>query len=92
MFLGIDAMLLVPVVIVWLTTVALTGYVGLGTMLAAAAVPAYLLTIAPAPRPPAIVFSLAMAVFVAFTHRSNIARMRSGTENRARRLWLLRPR
>ena len=91
-FLGIDAMLLVPVVIVWLTTVALTGYVGLGTMLAAAAVPAYLLTIAPAPRPPAIVFSLAMAVFVAFTHRSNIARMRSGTENRARRLWLLRPR
>jgi hypothetical protein len=27
-----------------------------------------------------------------FTHRSNIARLRAGTENRVRRLWLLRPR
>jgi hypothetical protein len=33
-----------------------------------------------------------MAAFVVYTHRANLARMRSGTENRARRLWLLRPR
>jgi hypothetical protein len=29
---------------------------------------------------------------VAYTHRENIERMRAGNENRARRLWLLRPR
>jgi glycerol-3-phosphate acyltransferase PlsY len=39
-----------------------------------------------------LAFGLAMAAFVAYTHRSNIARMRAGNENRARRLWLLRPR
>jgi glycerol-3-phosphate acyltransferase PlsY len=33
-----------------------------------------------------------MAAFVAFTHRSNISRMLQGNENRAKRLWLLRPR
>jgi hypothetical protein len=27
-------------------------------------------------------------VLIAFTHRTNIARMRAGTEPRARRLWL----
>ena len=37
-------------------------------------------------------FGLAMAAFIAYTHRSNIERMRQGNENRARRLWLLRPR
>jgi glycerol-3-phosphate acyltransferase PlsY len=91
-FLGIDAMLLVPALGVWLIAVMLTGYVGLATMLAATAVPFYLVLVAPSPSTPAIAFSIVMAVFVAFTHRSNIARMRAGTENRARRLWLLRPR
>jgi len=33
-----------------------------------------------------------MAAFIVFTHRSNVQRMREGIENRARRLWLLRPR
>jgi hypothetical protein len=33
-----------------------------------------------------------MAAFVLYTHRSNLVRMRAGNENRARRLWLLRPR
>ena len=33
-----------------------------------------------------------MALFIVFTHRSNLQRMREGVENRARRLWILRPR
>jgi glycerol-3-phosphate acyltransferase PlsY len=41
---------------------------------------------------PLVVFGLAMAAFIVFTHRSNVQRMREGIENRARRLWLLRPR
>jgi glycerol-3-phosphate acyltransferase PlsY len=41
---------------------------------------------------PLCVFCAAIAVFVIFTHRSNIARMRAGKENRLRRLWLFRSR
>ena len=37
-------------------------------------------------------FCAAVAAFVIYTHRSNIARMRAGKENRARRLWLFRSR
>jgi glycerol-3-phosphate acyltransferase PlsY len=39
-----------------------------------------------------LTFGCAMLLFVCYTHRSNIARMRAGTENRAQRLWLLRRR
>ena len=82
---------LLPVVLVWLTCVMLTGFVGLGTMLGTATLPVYFALAAP--RSAALlVFGLGMALFIAWTHRDNIARMRAGTENRARRLWLLRPR
>ena len=82
---------LVPVVGVWLLTVMLTGYVGLGTMLGTATLPVYFALETPH-RVPLVVFGLLMAAFVAYTHRSNLQRMRAGNENRARRLWLLRPR
>jgi acyl phosphate:glycerol-3-phosphate acyltransferase len=81
---------LVPVVLVWLATVMLTGYVGLGTMLGTASLP---LHFALADAGAAYVtFGAVMAAFVVYTHRSNVQRMRDGNENRARRLWLLRPR
>jgi glycerol-3-phosphate acyltransferase PlsY len=89
--LGASPALLVPVLAVWLATVMLTGFVGLGTMLGFAALPAYLLLRGDG-WSPFVVFGLSMAAFVAYTHRGNIERMRAGTENRARRLWLLRPR
>jgi len=82
---------LVPVLLVWLCCVMLTGYVGLGTMLGTATVPVYLALARPT-EPALFVFGLAMAGFVAITHRSNISRMVAGSENRAKRLWLLRPR
>jgi glycerol-3-phosphate acyltransferase PlsY len=40
------------------------------------------------PQLPLFVFGVLAALLIAFTHRSNIARMRAGTEPRARRLWL----
>ena len=82
---------LVPVVGVWLLTVMLTGYVGLGTMLGTAMLPVYFAVATPE-RAPYIVFGVLMAAFIVYTHRSNVRRMRAGNENRARRLWLLRPR
>jgi glycerol-3-phosphate acyltransferase PlsY len=82
---------LVPVAVVWLATVMLTGFVGLGTILATATLPVYFALAAPGAAA-LLTFGVAMAAFVAYTHRSNIERMRAGNENRARRLWLLRPR
>ena len=40
------------------------------------------------PQAPLLAFGVAIALLVIFTHRANIARMRAGTEPRARRLWL----
>jgi glycerol-3-phosphate acyltransferase PlsY len=82
---------LVPVAVVWLACVTLTGYVGLGTMLGSASLPVYFALARPGDLP-LLVFGLVMAAFVVYTHRANIERMRTGNENRARRLWLLRPR
>ncbi len=89
---GIAPAALAPVLGVWLVTVLLSGYVGLGTMLAACAFPAFLLISRTTVSIPLMTLGIAMAVFVAFTHRSNIKRMMSGNESRVRSLWLLRPR
>ena len=82
---------LLPVAIAWLACVLLTGYVGLGTMIGVATLPAYF-ALTGAGSAALVAFGVAMAAFVAYTHRSNLARMLAGSENRARRLWLLRPR
>jgi glycerol-3-phosphate acyltransferase PlsY len=89
---GLKPVAILPVFGVWLATVLLTGFVGLGTMLAVASFPIYLAITEVEPSTAVLVFGAAMTVFVCYTHRGNIERMRAGTENRARRLWLLRPR
>ena len=82
----------VPVAIVgWFLIVLLTGLAGLATMIAAMAVPVALWLFGPQ-APSLIAFAIAMAVFIVWTHRSNIGRMRSGNEPRLGGLWLLRPR
>jgi acyl phosphate:glycerol-3-phosphate acyltransferase len=78
---AIQLVLLLPVVMTWVLVVLLRGYVGLATMVAAAAAPAWLAATGQAGRP-LFWFALAMAGFVVWTHRVNIARMRAGTENR----------
>lgn len=85
------APVLIPVLILaWLLVVMLSGYVGLATMIAVGALPVVLLLRRHVPTP-LLSFALAAAVLVVYTHRSNIARMWAGNENRVRRLWMLRP-
>jgi glycerol-3-phosphate acyltransferase PlsY len=87
---GLQPPLLVPLVIAWFLVVAITGFVGLATMCAAASLPVYV-CVAENPIPPALVtFTIFVSVLIVYTHRSNIARMIRGSENRARRLWLLK--
>ena len=35
-----------------------------------------------------IAFGIVSVLLILYTHRSNLARMRAGSESRARRLWL----
>lgn len=85
-------MALLPVVALWLVLVMLFGFVGLATMAASVALPVAVALLERPASPPLLAFSVGVAAFIVWTHRSNIARMRAGTEARVKRLWLLRPR
>jgi glycerol-3-phosphate acyltransferase PlsY len=83
--------LLLPLLASWLLVVVVTGYVGLASMLAGLALIVAVGWHDPGDLP-LLYFCIAVTAFVIFTHRVNIARMAAGTESRARRLWLFRPR
>ncbi len=88
---GLDAWLLVPVLLTWIVTVAVFGYVSLASMLATVALPVCSLLIGVDTDPPLTAFGLIATLLIAYTHRANIARIRAKTEPRARRLWLFGP-
>jgi glycerol-3-phosphate acyltransferase PlsY len=71
----------------WLLVLGLGGYVGLATVLAAASlVPLALLTEGDAWR---LGFAGLLALFIVFTHRGNLARLRAGSEPRFERARFL---
>jgi len=78
----LSPILLLVAIATWLVALGLFGYVGMATMMAAAAVPIYLAIAGPVSAGPMILFSLLMAAFIAFTHRGNIERLQRGTEPR----------
>jgi glycerol-3-phosphate acyltransferase PlsY len=88
---AMDLRLLLPLLLSWIIVLLLSGYVGLATMLSTVVLAVTVIVLQPN-NLPLCAFCAAVAVFVIFTHRSNIARMRAGNENRVRRLWLFRPR
>lgn len=78
----------VPVLLaVWIAVLVLTGYVGLGTVLAGLAL-AVLATLTHAATP-RLAFALAASALLAWTHRGNLARLRAGTESRFEKARLL---
>ena len=78
-----------PALAAWFVVVCATGFVGFGTTVAMATLPVQA-WLAQAPLA-TLCLSLALTAFVAWAHRSNFARMRAGTENRASKLWLFAP-
>lgn len=66
---------------VWLVVLRLTGYVSLASMLAAAALPAGVWFLHPERRDLMWLFAL-MAALIVVMHRTNIGRLRRGTEHR----------
>lgn len=89
-FAGIQLPLLVPLFASWLAVVMVSGFVGLASIVAAFAIPVYLLVRDGFVLTPVMGFALVCAALVVYTHRGNVGRMRAGIEPpRARRLWLL---
>lgn len=86
----LSPVVLVVVVLTWLACMVLFGYVGIATMAGAAAAPVYTALTGQGIGSPFMLFSLAMALLIIYTHRSNLARLRSGTENRMFRALLTR--
>lgn len=73
---------------VWAGTLALSGYVSLATVVSVWAVALFALG-SDGARSPVFAFALALALFILYTHRSNLRRLRHGTENRFERARLL---
>ena len=82
---AIEPWLLVPLLTVWLSTLVLTGYVGLSTVLAG-------FSLVPAAwwmcDPNLVLFSTVLALFLLFTHRANMRGLKDGTESRFERIHL----
>jgi len=81
----IEPWLLLPLVICWVVTLIMTGYVGLSTVIAS-------FSLVPAAWAlndnTLMIFSLILALFILFTHRANMRKLRNGTENRFERIHI----
>jgi len=81
----IEPWLLLPVVMTWLITLIMTGYVGLSTVLAG-------FSLVPAAWAMndnrLMVFATVLALFLLFTHRANMRRLRDGNEYRFERIHI----
>ena len=85
---GLDPALFLSLVIAWLLFIALFGYVGLASILAAVSLPIAMAIRGSEPRLPLELFGLCAAGLILYTHRGNLARIRRGREPRAQHLWL----
>ena len=68
--------------VVWITVFYFTRYVSLASLLGAAVLPVAILAWYRDPRSPVFIASVIIALFVFWTHRANIGRLRRGEEHR----------
>ena len=80
----------IKVLAVWGIVLVLFGYVGLATMSAAVFAPVYLVITELPDGQPLFIYCAAMALYLLFSHRSNVQRMRDGTEFQYTRVMLFR--
>lgn len=73
----------VPVLATWIVLLISTGYVGLATMCAAVSMPLFVMVYRPDGLDLSLLFyGVAVASLIVYAHRSNLSKMRNGTENR----------
>jgi glycerol-3-phosphate acyltransferase PlsY len=82
--------IVLPLLLIWAWILVLFGFVGLATMTTGIAAPLYL-ALTRLPHEQALFYyCLAMALYMIYSHRANISRMRQGTEPRNTRLMIFR--
>ena len=89
---AIAPVLLIPALTAFVLVLITSGYVGLATMTAAISVPAYLALTDFTGSWQVAIFLFFIALFIVFTHRSNIQRMRHGQESKIEGAMLFRRR
>jgi glycerol-3-phosphate acyltransferase PlsY len=85
---GLSSLLLLVFVLTWLGAVVLLGFVGFASLLGAVAVVIAIAAGNLPARVPLLVFAVTTTALILYSHRANLARMKAGTEPRAKRLWL----
>lgn len=88
--LAIAPVLLLPGIFVWLLVLTTTGFVGLATISAAAVLPLVVLLNSTPEDGELALFLALLAMFILYTHRSNVRRMLRREENRMAGAMLLR--
>ena len=81
---------LVPVIGAWILVLVVSGYVGLATILAGFTAPVVLAVNRLPDDQPVFIYCVVMAMYIVFSHRSNIQRMRTGEEIRVRQAMIFR--
>jgi glycerol-3-phosphate acyltransferase PlsY len=81
---------LLPAAIVFVAVLVLTGFVGLATMASVTSMSVYLAFTDFATRQSTVLFLVLLALFIIFTHRSNIRRILDGNEHRVVKAMLFR--
>jgi len=92
MLIAVAPALLLPGLITFAGVLVLTGFVGLATMTAVTVLPIVLWFTAGPDSLPTISALAVLALFVIYTHRSNIVRMTRGEEGRMHKVMLFRRR
>ena len=82
--------MILPVFLVWGIVLTAFGYVGFATIAAGVTAPVYLMIARLPEDQPLLIYCVTMAVYIIFSHRSNLQRMRDGTESKQTRLMLFR--
>ena len=75
------------IILTWCIVLILTGYVGLSTMLAILSLLVYSMIYTSYPF---IIFSACAFLFIIYTHRSNIQRMKEGNENQFSKVMIFK--
>ena len=83
--------LIIGVLLVWGWMLVMTGYVGLATMTASTMLPIWVGFTRLPDDQPLFIYLAIMAAFVIYWHRSNIRRMREGTEDRNVKVMMFKP-
>jgi glycerol-3-phosphate acyltransferase PlsY len=79
------ALAFIPMLIaelVWITVFYFTRYVSLASLMGAAVLPIAILVLSREPQSPVFIASVIIALFVYWTHRANIGRLRRGEEHK----------